>query len=355
MDMAQAQERRGDAAALADIHRRWHRQSARVCLVLGLGLLAIACIAMLLGDYPASPSEILRSLLSPLTGEQQPGVDFIVFQLRLPRVVLAVLAGAAFGLAGTIFQTLLRNQLASPDIIGISYGASAAAVFCIMVLDLSGVAVGLGALVGALLTLAAIYLLAWRNGISPYKIVLIGIAVGAMTMAFVSYLFTRARISEVQQAMGWLVGSLNGANYEEIGLLAAALVVLVPISLVLGRSLAALELGDDVARAVGSRVDMARVALLATAVGLSAFATAAVGPLAFVAFMSGPIARTAVGSGRGHMGATMLVGALVVLVADLVAQNALPGTQLPAGVVTGLLGALMLMALLIKSNRRGSV
>lgn len=335
-------------------HRqRLRRRSVSVGLCLALSLAFVA--ALNLGDYPVPPGDVLRSLLSPLTGEVNRGVDFIVLNVRLPRAVLAVLSGAAFGLSGIIFQTLLRNPLASPDIIGISHGASAAAVFCIIILGWTGVSVSLGALAGAVLTAAAIYLLAWRNGVTAYRVVLIGIGAAAMLGAVISYLFTRARLNEVQQALAWLVGSLNAAQPSDSITLGLTMLLLLPLLLALSRALDALELGDDTANALGSRVELTRLGLMLVAVSFAAFATAAVGPVGFVAFVSGPIARRLLnGAGRGFVQAA-LVGSVVMLVSDLVAQHALPSVQLPVGVVTGAFGALFLLWLLIASGRSGRV
>ena len=349
------------APALATIEtvRRIRRNLAwrRRWVVLSLsGLLAIAfALSMYLGDFPVAPGDIVRSLLSPLTGEANKGVDFIVLSVRLPRATLAVLTGACFALSGIIFQTILRNPLASPDIIGISHGASAAAVAAIILFGLSGLVVSVVAFGGAVATALAIYGLAWRNGVTAYRVVLIGIGAAAMMGAVISYLFTRARLLDVQQALAWLVGSLNAAATADILPLALALLVLVPLTVALVRGLNALQLGDDTATALGARVELIRLGLMLAAVGYAAFATAAVGPVGFVALVSGPIARILLnGAGKGFVEAG-LVGALVMLGSDLIAQHALPQVQLPVGVVTGLLGALFLLWLLVVSNRTGQV
>jgi iron complex transport system permease protein len=335
------------------------RAAAGRRLLVAAGLLAALfiafCLAMSLGDYPVGVPQIIRSLFSPLTGLADRGVDFIVLQVRLPRAILAILSGASFALSGIIFQTLLRNPLASPDIIGIAHGASAAAVFCIIVLGWSGLAVSLGAFGGAILTALAIYLLAWRNGVTAYRVVLIGIGMAAMLAAVISYLFTRARLNEVQQAMAWLVGSLNASRPGDFLVLGGAMLVLVPLLMALQRGLDAMELGDDTARSLGGRVEVTRLGLMFVAVGFAAFATAAVGPVGFVAFVSGPLARGMLkGAGRGFLHAA-LVGSLVMLVSDLVAQHMLPAVQLPVGVVTGACGALFLLWLLMASGRSGRV
>lgn len=329
------------------------RRIVSIALVVVLALTFAA--ALYLGDYHVSPGDVVRSLLSPLTGQVDKGIDFIVLNVRLPRAILAVLCGMSFALSGVIFQTLLRNPLASPDIIGISHGASASAVFCIIILGMSGLWVSLGAFAGAILTALAIYGLSWRGGVTAYRIVLIGIGMSAMMAAAISYLFTRARLVEVQQALSWLVGSLNAANRDDIIPLAAALVILLPATIALVRSLDAMQMGDDTATALGARVEMSRLGLIVLAVAYAAFATAATGPVTFVAFVAGPIARSLLaGSGKGFPQAA-LVGAIVMLGSDLIAQHVLPTVQLPVGVVTGALGACFLLWLLIASNRAGRV
>jgi iron complex transport system permease protein len=206
-----------------------------VTLFLLVTLLLVFALALYLGDYPVPVDGVIRSLLSPFTGLTDRGVDFIVLQVRLPRAILAILSGSSFALAGIIFQTLLRNPLASPDIIGIAHGASASAVFCIIILGWSGTAVSFGAFGGAVITALAIYLLAWRNGVTAYRVVLIGIGMAAMLAAVISYLFTRARLTEVQQAMAWLVGSLNASRPGDSIVLGGALLVLIPAMIALLR------------------------------------------------------------------------------------------------------------------------
>ncbi|MCR6672890.1 iron chelate uptake ABC transporter family permease subunit [Devosia ginsengisoli] len=335
-------------------HRLATRRRAITLALLVLLALTFAA-ALYLGDYYVPPGEVLRSLLSPLTGLTDRGVDFIVLNVRLPRATLAVLTGISFALSGIIFQTLLRNPLASPDIIGISHGASASAVFCIIILGFSGIWVSLGALVGAILTALIIYALSWRGGVTAYRVVLIGIGMAAMMSAVMSYLFTRARLFEVQKALGWLIGSLNASNSGDIIGLAIALALLLPVTILLVRTLDAMQLGDDTATALGARVEAVRLGLMLVAVAYAAFATAAVGPVTFVAFVAGPIARNLLsGAGKGFVQAA-LVGALVMLGSDLVAQHALPMVQLPVGVVTGVFGAGFLLWLLVVSNRAGKV
>ncbi len=340
-------------APLAIARRTMAGRRRRVTFGLVLMLLLLFAAALLLGDYPLSAGEVLAALLSPLTGASVPGAGFIVLELRLPRAVTGLFAGTALGLSGVVFQSVLRNPLASPDIVGITSGASAAAVAAILVLQWNGLPVALAACAGALLTGGLIYSLSWRDGVTPYRLVLVGIGMAAMAGAVISYLFTRARVIEVQQALAWLTGSLNGASFERLWPLAAALLLLVPLLSLLHRALGALQLGDDTAQGLGTRVERTRRGTLAVATLLAAFATATVGPVAFVAFAAGPIARRLLrGAGQGLVAAG-LTGAAIVIGADLVAQHALGRNQLPVGVVTGALGALFLIYLLADANRKG--
>jgi iron complex transport system permease protein len=338
------------AVAASRVRRRRRAGSLTAILLAALVLLVVASLSI--GAYPVS----LPQLVAALTGNAADGAEFIVLQLRLPRTTLALLVGIAFGLSGAIFQSLLGNPLASPDIIGISGGASAAAVGAILLLGLSGTTVAAAAFAGALAAAALIFLLSWRAGLTGYRFVLVGVAVAFLVEAVLGYLLTRADVRDAQAALVWLVGSLSGARWEDIGVLAASLTLLIPATAVLARALSVLQLGDQTAIGLGLGVQRSRVALLATAVGLAAVATAAAGPVAFVAFVSAPIARRLVGTGGLALVPSALVGAILVLSSDLVAQHALPGgLQVPVGIITGAVGAPYLLWLLARVNRREGV
>lgn len=319
--------------------------------ILAGAVVALFVVGLTLGSYAISPT----ALLATLTGSGDPGDRFIVLTLRLPRVVLAVLVGVAFALAGGLFQNVLGNPLASPDVIGVTGGASAAAVLAILVLGLSGASVALFAAVGALAVSAAIYFLAWRAGVHGYRFVLIGVAFAFLVEAVISYLLTRADVRDAQVALVWLVGSLSGAQWEDSALLAGGLIVLVPVLVVLAPRLRVLQLGDDTATGLGLRTTMVRTGALAVAVLLAALGTSAVGPIAFVAFASAPIARRIVGHGLALV-PTALMGAALVLCADMVGQHLLPGgQQVPVGIITGAVGAPYLLWLLARAQRTGGM
>lgn len=238
--------------------------------------------------------------------------------------------------------------------IGVTQGASAAAVLCILLFGVSGAVVSAAALGGALVTGAVIYLLARRGGVSGYRLVLIGVGVGAVLTSVVSYLMTWADVTLAQQALVWLTGNLNGRGWDHVVPLAIALVVLVPAALVLSRALTGLQLGDDTAAGLGLRVERTRLLLLVVATAFAAFATAAAGPVAFVAFVANPIATRLAGGARTGLVPPALTGALVTLLGDFAAQHLL-GAQLPVGVVTGAVGAPYLLLLLATANRAGRV
>lgn len=337
-------------AVVARGRRARERRRRTTVLVLVLAVVVVAVVALCVGERSYSPAEVLRVLL----GEQVAGASFNVSVLRTPRVLTGILVGLAFGMGGVVFQTMLRNPLASPDIIGISHGSSAAAVVAITMFGLSGAALSVVAVVGGVAVAAAIYALSWRHGVLGARLVLIGIAVGAMLDSVIAYAMTRAGIYDANEALRWLTGSLNSAFWPGVAPLAAALALLLPVLLVLARRLPALQLGDDAAAGLGVSPDRSRLALLVVAVAAIAVATAATGPIAFVAFLAGPIAHRLL---RGAGGGTLLVpaalvGALLVLVADLVGQHLLPH-RFPVGVVTGVLGAPYLLWLLARTNRSG--
>lgn len=333
-------------------HRRLRRRlTLRGRLVTGaLAMTALALFALTLsvGSYRVPLIDVVVSVLHL---RADPGVDFVVRGLRMPTALTGLFAGAALGLAGSIFQRLLANPLASPDFVGVSQGASLAAVAGLTVVSLGGASISVAAFVGAMTGAALVYVLAWRDGISGYRFILIGIGVAEFFTACTGYLISRADIYEARAAMTWLLGSVGQAGTGEIRALVGTVLVAVPLLLVLQRQLGVIALGDDAARALGARVEVARIGLLGIAIVLVAVATAAAGPIAFVALMSGPIAARLLGPAPGLLAAG-LVGAIVTLSADLVAQHLLP-VALPTGVITGAVGAPYLVWLLVTVNRRG--
>lgn len=274
-------------------------------------------------------------------------------ELRLPRALCGILVGVAFGTSGNVIQRIADNPLASPDVIGITAGAATAAVFSIVVLGLGGLVTSGFALVGGLGAAAVIYVLAYRDGVSGYRLVLIGIGITAALTSITQYLMTRTQLYDAQRAVVWLTGSLNAVSWGAVGPMIVTVAVGVPATLVLSPQLGVLELGDDTARALGVHVEAARAALLVIAVTLAAMATAAAGPVAFVALASPQIARRLVGPRSLAIVPSALTGALLVLAADLAGARLFAPTTMPVGVVTAVIGAPFLLYLLTRMSRIG--
>jgi iron complex transport system permease protein len=336
------------AHEVARARRARGRRRRTVIGVLVAAVVVVFVLSLMVGRTFYGPAEVLGVLL----GHDVPGAGFTVGRLRLPRAVLAVAAGLCFGLGGVTFQTMLRNPLASPDIIGISSGASAAAAFAIVTLSLDDAQVSAFAIVAGLAVAVLVYLLSKKGGVAGTRLVLIGIGIAAMLDSLTAYVLSGAAQWDLQEATRWLTGSLNGTSWPQVVPVLIALAVLTPVVLSQSRDLSVTQLGDDTASALGVRVDRTRLIVIVAAVGLISFATAACGPIAFVAFLSGPIAARIVGPNGSLLVPSALVGALLVLVADVVGQYAL-GTRFPVGVVTGVLGAPYLIYLIVRTNRAG--
>ncbi len=337
-----AQPHASARAALAHAWRRRRLRSAAVCTAVALAAAGLVLGGLATGAYPMSPAD----LLDVLTGRGEGGAAFVFWQLRAPTVALGALAGAAFALSGALFQTLVRNPLASPDILGISGGASVAAVFGILVLGVSGIGLSLLALAGGFAVALAIYGLAWRGGVGAYRFVLIGVGFAFGAQALLGYLISRGDTREVPQALAWTVGGIGGAHWREIAALAIVLAVGLPLLRLARPALVTRHLGDDQAGGLGLRVEPARLGLLTLAVALAALTTAVTGPIAFVAFIAPPIARRLVRDGGPALVCSALMGVVIVLGADAALSAFLPDSPVPVGIVTGASGAPYLLWLL---------
>jgi iron complex transport system permease protein len=282
-----------------------------------------------------------------LAGSGDPAAEFIVETLRLPRVLTALLVGGAFGIAGAIFQSISRNPLGSPDVIGFTMGSVTGAFVVILVLDGSSFEIALGAVAGGMVTAVVVYVLAFRHGLQGYRLVLVGIGISALLQAANSYLITRATRDDAFAAAHWMIGSVNGRGWEHVWPVSAALAVLVPLALVLARPLTMLELGDDAARALGVNAERSRLALVFVAVGLTAVATASTGPISFVALAAPQLARRLTRAAAPGLVSAALMGALLLAASDLVAQRLL-SVDLPVGIMTGAVGGLYLGWLLFR-------
>lgn len=325
------------------------RRSVGVCAVLASVIVVLGVGALLIGDYTITVWQSVQAVFG--IGEDWYGV-YTVQNSRAPRVVCAVLVGAALAVSGAIFQSLSGNPLGSPDIIGFTTGAASGALVQIIVFDGGPAAISVAALLGGFGTAALVYLFAWREGLAGYRLVLVGIGIAVMLEALNTLLVVRAELGAAQTAIQWLAGSLNAKGWSDVALVGAALVVLLPPALALSRSLAMLSMGDDAAAGVGVRVERARLLLVLIGVALVALATAVCGPIAFIALAAPQLARRLTRSvGVGMIPAALMGGALV-LASDLIARRIVAPDELAVGVVSGSLGGLYLIWLLAREWRR---
>ncbi|RDI55732.1 iron complex transport system permease protein [Nocardia mexicana] len=339
----------------------------RITMLLTVIGLAVAVIGLFALDIAIGEYHIpLGRVFDVLTGGGTRSQRFIIFESRLPRAVTAVIAGAALGLAGAVTQSILHNPLASPDLLGITSGASFAAVAAVTGTGgatagaAAAIGVPLAALAGGLLTAVAIYVLAWGRtgdgaaGTTGMRLVLIGIGINALLLSGVSWLLTRATLTDASRAQMWLTGSLNGADWTRAVPAAIGLALVLAVTAGSARTLAALRFGTDTTRALGVRLQAQQGLLLGAAVIAAALATAAVGPVAFVGLASPQIARRLLRTPGEPVLGSALVGAVVVVGADVIARTVVP-VDLPVGIVTAALGGPFLLLLLVRTNRKATL
>ncbi|MEP6299330.1 MAG: iron chelate uptake ABC transporter family permease subunit, partial [Ilumatobacter sp.] len=310
---------RGRVIRFASWSVRFDPRALVVCAALAGATVVVGLWSISVGDFPIPISAVVSTIFGRPTADS----EFIVGTLRLPRVLVGAGVGAAFGMSGAIFQSLVRNPLGSPDIIGFTGGASLGAVTTIVYVGGSATSVSVGAVAGGLLSALAVYLLAWKRGVHAFRLVLVGIGAGFAINGVIDYMITRAEINDVQRAAVWLTGSLNGRGWDEVRIVGLALLMLGPLAVLMQRQLDRLDLGDDTAAGLGVHVGRAKLSLVLVGVGLAALGVAAAGPVAFVAFVSAPIARRLVSSPRACIVPAAFVGALVTVAADLAARRVL--------------------------------
>ena len=331
---------------------RVHRRSA---IVVMLGLVFLSCLALYsltLGDYGLGVADSLRRL----TGDGGPSEDYLgvyfVQSVRLPRVVCAVAVGASLAIAGRIFQTISGNPLGSPDVVGLSAGSATGALVAIIILGASPATTGTGALIGGLVSGALVLACSGGTRVTGIRVVLVGIGCSAALRALNSLLIVKAPLEAAQRAQLWSAGSLNGVTFVRAFPLIVGLGVLGLSCACAATSIGLLAMGDDVATGLGVRVRVVRVSAIVSAIVLVALATAVAGPVAFVALSAPHIAARLCGGGRVGVVSSAVVGAALVLSADVVAQRIVAPAELPVGVVTGVLGGLYLLWILTREEAR---
>lgn len=334
----------------APVKRRARRRGLIVATVLLVLILASLTAALLIGEFAPAPREVWAAL----TGSADGSTYFLVIEVRLPRALTAIGVGAAFAISGAIFQSLVRNPLGTPELIGFTQGTSAGAVVGITVLGATGFALTGWAVAGGVATALLVWFFAFRRNAWGYRLIIIGIGVGAMLNALTWWLLTRANLATAQSAMAWLIGSLSARSWVHVGILALGFALLVVPLLFAGRTLRILEMGDGAATGLGVNVSRAMAALVALAVLACALAVSMAGPVPFIALAAPQIARRLARSPGVTLLHSALLGALLLILSDLVAQYAWPGKSLPVGVVTGVVGGAYLAWVLVRENRANS-
>lgn len=323
-------------------------RAVTVVSILLLGALVLAVTAIGFGKYQVAPGDVL----AVLTGANSSFDRVVILEWRMPRMLMALLVGAAFGVSGAIFQALTRNPLGSPDIIGINVGAYTGALAIMITAGGGYYAIAGGALVGGLLTALVVYALSYRNGLAGYRLIVVGIAVSAILHSVNQWMVIKLDRQAAVSAAVWQQGSLSGMAWSQVVPMAACLVILIAALLALGPQLPVLQLGDDAAGALGVHPERARLAYLVVGVGLVALACAAAGPIAFIALAAPQLARRLTASPGVALVPAAAMGAVLLLVCDIIAQRLFGDNEIPVGPVTVSLGGSYLIYLLVMQARR---
>lgn len=328
---------------------RWRPRAALVCALLAAVGLTLAVILLGTGTLAFTPSEVIGGLLG--TGENATA-ERVIVRVRLPRVLTAIFVGAALGMAGAIFQSVSRNPLGSPDIIGFTTGAATGAIVQIILFNAGPFETALAAALAGVSTAAAVFLLSRKGGATGgYRLVLVGIGVGAVLSGVNTVLVTTGDLDQAISAQIWLAGSLNTRTWSHVLPAALGFCVVAPFAALHARRLDLLEMGDDAASQLGVAVERTRLVMMTVAVALTAIATAAAGPIAFVALAGPQLARRLTLSSDVPLVSGAVMGAVLLLAADLAGQRFPFSIRMPIGLTTGLLGGLYLLWLLARGRR----
>ncbi|POP43447.1 iron-enterobactin transporter permease [Superficieibacter electus] len=317
-------------------------------VILSAGSLLLALWGLRSGAVTLAPGQVIAALL----GDAPRNISLVVNEWRLPRVLMALVTGAALGVSGAIFQSLMRNPRGSPDVMGLNTGAWSGVLVAMVLFGQHLTAITLAAMVGGILTALIVWALAWRNGIETFRLIIIGIGIRAMLMAFNTWLLLKASLETALSAGLWYAGSLNGLTWAKTWPATPLIFIMLTGAALLVRRLRLLEMGDDTACALGVSVERSRLLLMLVAVLLTAASTALAGPISFIALVAPHIARRISGTARWGLTQSALCGALLLLAADFCAQKFFLPYQLPVGVVTVSLGGIYLIALLIQESRK---
>ncbi len=321
-----------------------------ISLIVAAVILVLAVFALSVGTLHLSVNEVFSVLTGETTGIERT----VVLEWRLPRVLVAIVCGAALAVSGSIFQSITKNPLGSPDIIGFSTGSYTGVLVVLLVLKINSyTSIALGALIGGFATAILIYFLAFRNGIQGFRLIIVGIAIATILSSVNAMLLLQSKTEAGATAAAWEVGSLNGVDWEHSIPAMILVLILLMFAFALRRPLRELELGEDTAKSHGIHITRTQAILIFNAVALTAASAALIGPVAFVALAAPQIAIRFTKSG-GSFVPVAAVGSLLLLAADILAQRMIPGTILPVGVVTLSFGGIYLVWLLFKQARSGS-
>ncbi|MCR4694683.1 MAG: iron chelate uptake ABC transporter family permease subunit [Pseudobutyrivibrio sp.] len=325
------------------------KKEISVLIILFIGVLILGFFMLSLGESNYDLATVVKVLM----GQEIKGASFAVMSLRLPKLIIGILAGIACGVAGNTFQVIMKNPLASPDVMGVTSSAGAMAVFAILILGLEGVAVSAFAIAGGVLVAVIIFSFARGNGFSINKAILMGIGIQAMMQALITFILQQANAYDLSKAMHWLSGSLNSAKLSGAGGFFITVLILTCFIQYRTKELKVLSLGEELPVTLGVNIDRERIVLLMASVIMVSVATAYVGPLASVSFMAGHITRRIIKTGGVYSLQAGLMGAIIVLSSELIGQNAF-AIRFPVGVITGIIGAPYLIYLLLSiRNKRG--
>ncbi|MFT3715739.1 MAG: iron chelate uptake ABC transporter family permease subunit [Gordonia sp. (in: high G+C Gram-positive bacteria)] len=319
-----------------------------VVTILAVLTVVVAVVSLMLGDYHMTLEQIWKAIV----GGGDPLDRTVVMNMRMPRITLAVLLGIALGISGAIIQSLTKNPLGSPDVIGFNTGAYTGVLLLTLVMHSSDTQKSYAALAGGILTALAVYLLAYKRGVQGFRLIIVGIAVSAMLSSLNTYLVLVADLDDAMYAAAWGAGTLNGTQWGQTRAAAVAIAVILVLLLPLSRRMGMLEMGDDAARALGIRTEPTRLALLVLGVALTAVATAAAGPISFVALAAPQLARRLTGSPGVALIPAAAMGALMLVFSDVLAERLFAPTKLPVGVVTVSIGGVYLMYLIARESRK---
>lgn len=309
----------------------------------------IASYAMTLGKFNISFLQVVDTVL----GAGEGGVkERIILNIRLPKILTAVFVGAALGISGAVFQSVSRNALGSPDVIGFTTGAATGAIAQIVLFEQGALEVALAAIAGGVATAIIVYLLAIKAGVvGGYRLILTGIGIGSILSALNGLMLVKGNLDSAIMANLWLAGSLHARTWTHVYPVLLGVIVLLPVMMLLKRALAMIEMGDDIATQLGIRVERVRLAMIFFAVVLAAFATGAAGPIAFIALAAPQLVARLRQSRALSLFSSALMGAMLVLVADILVQWLPFHASVPIGRMTGIVGGIYLIWLLTRSRQ----